>query len=92
MITNGCRASIVVPACRGTNFHCIDARSLTELVYFSSRRCALRADGFNDGIEEINSNCFEQKLLNPTFIIDNASAHKRIETILEHQVSVEVIN
>ena len=74
----GYRASIVVPACKGANLHCIGAMSSTELVHFTTRRGALNAEAFNEWIEDLINKCVEKHIRNPTFIIDNAPAHKRI--------------
>ena len=87
----GCRASIVVPACKGANLHCIGAMSSTELVYFSTRRGALKSCDFNEWIEQLIVKCEEKHIRNPTFVIDNAPAHAKVENVLENHENVEVL-
>ena len=87
----GCRASIVVPACKGANLHCIGAMSSTELVHFSTKRGALKSCDFNEWIQQLIAKCEEKHIRNPTFVIDNAPAHSKVETVLESHENVEIL-
>ena len=80
----GQRASIVLPPSRGANLHCIGAMSSTQLVYFTTRRGALKAEDFNAWITELVGECNRKGIPRPTLIIiDNAPAHARVEEAVD---------
>ena len=88
----GTRASILLPASKVAYLHCIGAMSASNIVSVSTHRSSFKSDAciewFNNLIEE----CNRQAVENPTFIIDNAPVHNRLQSILEQDPHVQILS
>ena len=78
----GTRASVVIPASKGANLHCIGAMKTSAVVLFSTRRGSFKAEDCLQWFRELVAACHNQGIENPTFVIDNAPNHCRLENIL----------
>ena len=77
----GTRASVIIPASKGANLHCIAAIKSSDLLLFSTRRGAFKADDCVNWFQELIELCNERRIEEPTIIFDNAPAHCRVETL-----------
>ena len=80
----GTRASVLLPASKGANLHCIGAMTSTTMVKFSTHRGAFKNAECNNWITELIQDCASQGIVNPTIIVDNAPAHARLEAAFEN--------
>ena len=87
----GTRASVVLPASKGANLHCIGAMTSASIVLFTTRRGAFRADDCIEWFRELAVTCENNGIEQPTFIIDNAPAHCRLECICEEFPNVKLL-
>uniref|UniRef100_A0A6A7FWY1 Tc1-like transposase DDE domain-containing protein n=1 Tax=Hirondellea gigas TaxID=1518452 RepID=A0A6A7FWY1_9CRUS len=87
----GTRASVVVPASKGSNLHCIGAMSSSALVLFTTRRGAFKANDCLQWFRDLVDACEGQGIHNPTFIIDNAPTHCRLENIIQEFPHVKLL-
>lgn len=74
----GTRASVILPASKGANLHCIGAMSSSQLVLFTTKRGAFKAADCVQWFRDLAETCAQQGIAEPTFIIDNAPVHCRI--------------
>lgn len=87
----GTRASIILPASKGANLHCIGAMTASSMVNFTTRRGAFKSGDCVQWFQELIEACNRQGINEPTFIIDNAPAHCRLEEIIEDNPHVQII-
>lgn len=87
----GSRASVVLPSCKGANLHCIGAMTDSRIIHFTTRRGAFKAENCIQWFEDLLEACANQGIDQPTFIIDNAPAHARLETALEQYENVQIL-
>ena len=86
----GSRAAVILPSSKGANLHCIGAMTSSQMVKFTTRRGAFKADDFKEWMLQLIDDCNEKGIILPTFIIDNAPAHSRAEQVLDiEQVAIE---
>ena len=60
---------------------CIAAITSSDLLLFSTRRGAFKADDCVNWFQELIELCNERRIEEPTIIFDNAPAHCRVETL-----------
>ena len=87
----GTRASVVLPTSKGANLHCFGAISSTNVMLFTTRRGAFKAKDCVQWFEELIAACEQQGIMRPTFVIDNAPAHARLEQLLEEHPHVRIL-
>ena len=87
----GSRAAVVLPSCKGANLHCIGAITDSRIVHFTTRRGAFKAENCNLWFEDLIVACANQGIDQPTFIVDNAPAHARLERVLEQSENVQIL-
>ena len=87
----GSRASIVLPASKGANLHCIGAMTSTTVVLFTTHRGAFKSPDCLSWMQELIDQCCILGIHHPTFVIDNAPVHSRLEELLEENPHIEII-
>ena len=75
----GTRASVVLPASKGANLHCIGATSSTNVVLFTTRKGAFKGRTVFNGV------------IDNVIVIDNAPAHARLEQLLEEHPHLQIL-
>lgn len=87
----GTRASVVLPASKGANLHCIGPITSGSLLLFTTRRGAFKSDACLECFRELARTCQNTGIEHPTFIIDNAPAHCKVESIVVEFPQVKVL-
>ena len=88
----GSRASLIVPASKGANLHRIGAMTSTAVILFCTRRGAFKSGDCITWFEElIIGACEQQGITDPTFVIDNAPAHCRLQELIQQHPHVHLL-
>lgn len=87
----GQRASVLLPSSKGANLHCIGAMTCSKVVLFTVRRGSYNAEDCKQWFQQLIEECHLQGLQNPTFIVDNAPAHSRLEDLLDENPHVQIL-
>ena len=82
---------MINPTSKGSNLHCIGAVSATRVIKFNHRRGSYKANDCVDWFRELIQMCQNEGIIRPTFIIDNAPAHARVETAVDPGIDVEIL-
>ena len=75
----GTRTSVLLPASKGVNLHCIGAMTSTTIVTFSTHRGAFKNAEYNNWITELIQDCASQVIVNLTTLVNNAPVYARME-------------
>ena len=87
----GTRASVVIPASKGANLHCIGAMTTSAVVYFSTKRGSFKAEDCLQWFRDLVAECHNQGIENPTFVVDNSPNHCRLENIPDEFPHVKLL-
>ena len=80
-----------MPASKGANLHCIGAMTASSIVLFTTRIGASKAPDCVQWFEQLIETCTSQGIIHPTFIIDNAPVHSRVEELLEEYPDIRIL-
>ena len=87
----GTRASVLLPASKGANLHCIGAMATGQIVRFTTKRGAFKSGDCVEWFQSLIEDCQTAGITDPTFIIDNAPAHVRIDQLIEEHPHVKLL-
>jgi transposase len=87
----GTRAAVLMPSSKGANLHCIGAMTVSNVVLFTTRRGSFKSADCLEWFNELIEACNQQGIVSPTFIIDNAPAHCRLEDLLNENQHIQII-
>ncbi|XP_022902532.1 uncharacterized protein [Onthophagus taurus] len=87
----GHKAHVILPACKGSNLHCIGAMSAMRIISFEHRRGSYKAHDCKQWLRRLIATCTADGIEKPTFIIDNAPVHSNLESELEPEEDIEIV-
>lgn len=87
----GARATLLLPSSKGANLHCIGAMTSTRMVLFTTKRGSFNSQTCQEWFRELIETCNTQGIENPTFIVDNAPAHCRLEEVIAEYEDTQLL-
>ncbi|OAF66178.1 hypothetical protein A3Q56_06079 [Intoshia linei] len=78
----GCRSTVITAGSKGSNIHCIAAMSASRIFNFKTHRGSFKGDDCNDWFRSLIDECTEIGVISPTFVIDNAPVHSKLESVI----------
>ncbi|OAF71010.1 hypothetical protein A3Q56_01237 [Intoshia linei] len=78
----GCRSNIITASSKGSNLHCISAMTSNRMLLFQNRRGSYSGDDCQHWFRGLINCCLQLSISSPTFVIDNAPIHSRLETVI----------
>lgn len=87
----GSRASVILPASKGANLHCIGGMTHSQMVHFTTHRGSFKGEDCKLWFRDLIQKCTESGIMQPTFIIDNAPVHSRLEELMAEFPHIDII-